>query len=203
MATFKGAAREAQRAALLMKQREKERQELELQKKKLEAEMRVGEMSTKFAVHYDAIEHQLKTNTIGLVTLDEMKARQKAFMTQREKELALGNSRGLSHKSGNAALEKKKTLQPAKDAEDIIKPPTSVANTYELTEKTEEQLEPEELTPVADEDVAKTESENHAKRRRLGKNPTVDTSFLPDIKFRPYSSACRIPHNIPPHVLAD
>ncbi|CAH8494409.1 unnamed protein product [Heterobilharzia americana] len=159
MATFKGAAREAQRAALLMKQREKERQELELQKKKLEAEMRVGEMSTKFAVHYDAIEHQLKTNTIGLVTLDEMKARQKAFMTQREKELALGNSRGLSHKSGNAALEKKKTLQPSllsfadeEDAEDIIKPPTSVANTYELTEKTEEQLEPEELTPVADED---------------------------------------------------
>ncbi|CAH8505659.1 unnamed protein product [Heterobilharzia americana] len=124
MATFKGAAREAQRAALLMKQREKERQELELQKKKLEAEMRVGEMSTKFAVHYDAIEHQLKTNTVS---------------------------------------------------------PTSVANTYELTEKTEEQLEPEELTPVADEDVAKTESENHAKRRRLGKNPTVDTSFLPDI----------------------
>ncbi|CAH8505644.1 unnamed protein product [Heterobilharzia americana] len=161
MATFKGAAREAQRAALLMKQREKERQELELQKKKLEAEMRVGEMSTKFAVHYDAIEHQLKTNTSLLSFADE------------------------------------------EDAEDIIKPPTSVANTYELTEKTEEQLEPEELTPVADEDVAKTESENHAKRRRLGKNPTVDTSFLPDIKFRPYSSACRIPHNIPPHVLAD
>lgn len=65
MATFKGAAKEAQRAALLMKQREKERQELELQKRKLEAEMRVGEMSTKFAVHYDAIEQQLRTDTVS------------------------------------------------------------------------------------------------------------------------------------------
>ena len=30
----------------------------------------------KFAVHYDAVENQLKTDTIGLVTLDQMKAKQ-------------------------------------------------------------------------------------------------------------------------------
>ncbi|KAH9584759.1 Protein fam50a, variant 2 [Schistosoma haematobium] len=142
MATFKGAAREAQRAALLMKQREKERQELELQKRKLEAEMRVGEMSTKFAVHYDAIEYQLKNNTIGLVTLDEMKARQKAYLTQREKELALGNSKGLSHKSENSTLEKKNKLQPSllsfseeEDVEDEIKPSISAVQNSESPEK--------------------------------------------------------------------
>lgn len=41
-----------------------------------------------------------------------MKARQKAYLTQREKELALGNSKGLSHKSENSTLEKKNKLQP-------------------------------------------------------------------------------------------
>ncbi|CAH8840201.1 unnamed protein product [Trichobilharzia szidati] len=191
MATFKGAAREAQRAALLMKQREKERQELELQKRKLEAEMRVGEMSTKFAVHYDAIEHQLKTNTIGLVTLDEMKARQKAYMTQREKELALGNSKGLSQKSGNAALEKKNKLQPSllsfaeeEDAEDILKPPsleTADSESADKVKATDEQNQPEETLALDGDDASRSDNETQVKRRRLGKNPTVDTSFLPDI----------------------
>ncbi|KAH8860876.1 Protein FAM50 [Schistosoma japonicum] len=187
MATFKGAAREAQRAALLMKQREKERQELEIQKRKLEAEMRVGEMSTKFAVHYDAIEYQLKNNTIGLVTLDEMKARQKAYMTQREKELALGNSKGLSHKSENAALEKKNKLQPSllsfaeeEDVEDTLKPSVSDIHDNDSQDKTEHQFQSEEAMNDEGSDL-KPNNESCIKRRRLGKNPAVDTSFLPDI----------------------
>lgn len=64
MANFKGGAREMQRAAQLMKQREKERKDLDFQKRKLETEMKVGEMSNKFVVHYDAIEQQLRTNTV-------------------------------------------------------------------------------------------------------------------------------------------
>ncbi|CAH8531590.1 unnamed protein product [Schistosoma rodhaini] len=186
MATFKGAAREAQRAALLMKQREKERQELELQKRKLEAEMRVGEMSTKFAVHYDAIEYQLKNNTIGLVTLDEMKARQKAYLTQREKELALGNSKGLAHKSDNSTLEKKNKLQPSllsfaeeEDVEDELKSSTAVDKS-ESPDKTEQNPQSEEVLTDG-EGTVKSDNESCTKRRRLGKNPTVDTSFLPDI----------------------
>lgn len=98
--------KESQRAMQLLKQREKERQEIEFQKKKLEAELRVGEFTNKFTVQHDNIENQLKTDTVsspqrfswlrfvkvGLVTLDEMKARQQAVITQREKELALGKS---------------------------------------------------------------------------------------------------------------
>lgn len=67
MAAFKGNIKETQRAMQLMKQREKERQEIEFQKKKLEAELRVGEFSNKFAVHHDAIETQLKTDTVSSV----------------------------------------------------------------------------------------------------------------------------------------
>ena len=35
-----------------------------------------GNIDKKFAAHYDAIEMQLKSETVGLVTLDEMKAKQ-------------------------------------------------------------------------------------------------------------------------------
>ena len=35
-----------------------------------------GNIDKKFAAHYDAIEQQLKSETVGLVTLDEMKAKQ-------------------------------------------------------------------------------------------------------------------------------
>ncbi|VDP81131.1 unnamed protein product [Echinostoma caproni] len=195
MATFKGAAKEAQRAALLMKQREKERQELELQKRKLEAEMRVGEMSTKFAVHYDAIEQQLRTDTIGLVTLDEMKARQRAFMTQREKELALGAKRGLHNKSGIGGADKRNKLQPvllsfANDEPD--EEGEDESEDQPGTQKFKDELDEMKKAKPNGSDSDSQERESKAdesesgvsdnrKRRRLGKNPTVDTSFLPDI----------------------
>ena len=64
MSSFKGNLKESQRAMQLLKQREKERQEIEFQKKKLEAELRVGEFINKFTVHHDSIESQLKTDTV-------------------------------------------------------------------------------------------------------------------------------------------
>ena len=53
----------------LLKQREKERQEIEFQKKKLEAELRVGEFINKFTVHHDSMESQLKTDTVRFLGL--------------------------------------------------------------------------------------------------------------------------------------
>ncbi|KAF5403635.1 XAP5-domain-containing protein [Paragonimus heterotremus] len=190
MATFKGAAKEAQRAMLLMKQREKERQELELQKRKLEAELRVGEISTKFAVHYDAIEQQLRTDTIGLVTLDEMKARQRAFMTLREKELALGGSKGICSKSGPNGSDKKTKLQPSllsfeeeDEAGDIIVESEDTTKMEAVEKNTELEPSPSDERTVSSDEQTPIESSNCAptKRRRLGMNPAVDTSFLPDI----------------------
>ncbi|CAH8617011.1 unnamed protein product [Dicrocoelium dendriticum] len=200
MATFKGAAKEAQRAMLLMKQREKEKQELELQKRKLEAEMRVGEISTKFAVHYDAIEQQLRTDTIGLVTLDEMKARQRAFMTQREKELALGRSKGLYGRPGHGGTDKKNKLQPSllsfeeeegeEDEEEELKeknestPTAPLKSTEEAKEVVEAKAEESnDSTGFGFSESGSAQSSEHTptKRRRLGMNPAVDTSFLPDV----------------------
>ncbi len=60
MAQYKGAASEGSRAMQLTKKREKEAQDLEFRRKKIEDELRLDKMENKFAVHYDAIEAQLK-----------------------------------------------------------------------------------------------------------------------------------------------
>ena len=58
-------AKEAHRAATFQKKRQKEQEDLQLKKKKIEEELQVGSISNKFAAHYDAIEQQLKSDTIG------------------------------------------------------------------------------------------------------------------------------------------
>ncbi|XP_026478341.1 protein FAM50 homolog [Ctenocephalides felis] len=88
MAHYKGAASEAGRAMQLMKKRELAQQEIEYRKKKIEEELKVYNIEKKFATHYDAVEQQLKSSTIGLVTLDEMKAKQEDIVREREKKLA-------------------------------------------------------------------------------------------------------------------
>lgn len=72
----------------LIKKREKEKEETEQRKRKMAEETKIAKIDNKFAAHYDAIEQQLKTSTIGLVTLDEMKAKQTDVVAQRERELA-------------------------------------------------------------------------------------------------------------------
>jgi protein FAM50 len=60
MAHYKGAASEAGRAMQLMKKREKEMQDLELRKKRIEEDLKLNNIENKFATHYDAVEQQLK-----------------------------------------------------------------------------------------------------------------------------------------------
>jgi len=60
-------AKEAHRAATFQKKRQKEQEDLQLKKKKIEEELQVGSISNKFAAHYDAIEQQLKSDTIGIL----------------------------------------------------------------------------------------------------------------------------------------
>lgn len=91
MAHYKGAASEAGRALQLQKKREKAVEELELRKKRIEEELKLSNIGNKFATHYDAVEQQLKSSTIGLVTLDEMKAKQEDVVKERERALAQKN----------------------------------------------------------------------------------------------------------------
>lgn len=65
MAFYKGASHEAVRAVQLQKKRQKEQEETEVRKRKLEEELRIGSISNKFAAHYDAVEQKLKSDTVG------------------------------------------------------------------------------------------------------------------------------------------
>lgn len=42
----------------------------------------------KFATSFDAVEEELKSTTVGLVTLEEMKERRENLVKEREKQIA-------------------------------------------------------------------------------------------------------------------
>lgn len=169
MAHYKGAASEAGRAMQLMKKREIAQQEIELRKKKIEDDLKIHNIENKFATHYNAVEQQLKTSTIGLVTLNEMKAKQENIVKERERKLA--------QKEREREQEKERALA-AKQAEKNKQKRQIQALSFNLDE--------DETEEISDEDNAEefTKSENMQSNgpaiKKIKKNPDVDTSFLPD-----------------------
>nr|XP_011418059.2 protein FAM50A [Crassostrea gigas] len=161
MAHYKGAASEGGRAQILMKKRQKEQEEIETRKRKIEDELKIGSIQNKFASHYDAVEQQLKSNTIGLVTLDEMKAKQEDVIKKRQLQLAKKDAQA-------RLIEKEKERKKKKEQQKIA------SLSFDPDEEEEEEEEVEE------EEIPKEEVDVTGKKKRLGKNPDVDTSFLPD-----------------------
>ncbi|GLH00326.1 Protein FAM50 homolog [Gryllus bimaculatus] len=169
MAHYKGAASEAGRAMHLMKKREKAQQEIELRKKKIEEDLKISNIENKFAAHYDAVEQQLKSSTIGLVTLNEMKAKQENIVKERERKLA--------QKQLEKEREKQRQLE-AKQAEKNRQKQQIQALSFSLDNDEDEEEEEEEEEIEEEEEVEKPDSPPPVKKIR--KNPDVDTSFLPD-----------------------
>merc|ERR1711862_660653 len=95
MASYGGPASEGQRAMHLQKKREREQEEMEIKKRKLANELKVENMESKFSAHYDAVETNLKTSTVGLLTVAEMKNRQENAVKEREIQLARKNKEEL------------------------------------------------------------------------------------------------------------
>uniref|UniRef100_M3Y1A3 FAM50A/XAP5 C-terminal domain-containing protein n=1 Tax=Mustela putorius furo TaxID=9669 RepID=M3Y1A3_MUSPF len=168
MAQYKGAACEAGGTMHLMKKREKQRKQMEQMKQRIvEENIMKSNMDKKFSAHYDTVEAELKSSTIGLVTLNDMKAKQEALVKEREKQLAKKEQ----SKELQLKLEKLREKERKQEAKRKI---SSLSFTLEEEEEAgdqeeaaayEEELEREEVT---------------TKKRKLGKNPDVDTSFLPD-----------------------
>lgn len=172
MAHYKGAASEAGRAMQLMKKREIAQQEIELRKKKIEDDLKIHNIENKFATHYNAVEQQLKTSTIGLVTLNEMKAKQENIVKERERKLA--------QKEREKEQEKERALA-AKQAEKNKQKRQIQALSFNLDEDEDED---EAATSDNDSIETLTKSENVQRDepviKKIRKNPDVDTSFLPD-----------------------
>lgn len=166
MAHYKGAASEAGRAMQLMKKRELAQAEIELRKKKIEEEMKLSNIENKFSKHYDAVEAQLKSSTIGLVTLDEMKAKQETIvqerakrLVQKEKEVEYEKQRQLEAKLQEKRLQQQK-IKSLSFIEDMAE-----GSDEDGKEEEEEADEPSTSQPLP---------------KKIKKNPDVDTSFLPD-----------------------
>lgn len=173
MAYYKGAASEGGRAMQLMKKREIAQQEIEFRKKKIEEDLKVSNIENKFATHYDAVEQQLKTSTIGLVTLDEMKQKQEDIVREREKKLA--------QKKEEKDREKLKALE-AKQAEKDRQRKQIQALSFNPDEDEEQEDDDEEQEKPLDIKPRKWQTEEYDEPRikKIKKNPDVDTSFLPD-----------------------
>lgn len=88
MAHYKGASTEATRAMHILKKREKAKEELEERKKKIESDVKLSIIDTKFSTQVESVEAQLKSSTVGLVTLDQMRQKQESAIKEREKQLA-------------------------------------------------------------------------------------------------------------------
>lgn len=201
MAHYKGAASEAGRAMQLMKKREIAQQEIEFRKKKIEEDLKINNIESKFATHYDAVEQQLKSSTIGLVTLDEMKAKQEDIVREREKKLA--------QKKAEKDREKLRVIEE-KEAEKNKQRKQIQALSFTLDDDdenddsdddddNESQNEAENPDKDGNKNVGSNDESNDSTSRsslkkftswattedapafkKLRKNPDVDTSFLPD-----------------------
>ncbi|XP_068104912.1 protein FAM50A [Hyperolius riggenbachi] len=183
MAQYKGAASEAGRAMQLMKKRERQREQLEQMKQKIAEENVVkANINKKFSAHYDAVEAELKSSTVGLVTLNDMKAKQEALVKEREKQLAKKEQ----FKDLQLKLEKQREKERKKEQKRKIASLSFTLDDEEEDEEEDDDDEEDEEEYDDDDDEIEEEEEDlekeelPKKKRKLGKNPDVDTSFLPD-----------------------
>lgn len=171
MAHYKGAASEAGRAMHLMKKREKAQQEIELRKKKIEEDLKIHNIENKFATHYDAVEQQLKSSTIGLVTLDEMKAKQEHIVREREKKLA--------QKKAEKEKERQKEIE-AKQAQKNKQKRQIQALSFDMNEEVNEEEDDDAVSSTDEKPDKNWREKEEPSFKKIKKNPDVDTSFLPD-----------------------
>ncbi|PRD24611.1 UNVERIFIED_CONTAM: Protein FAM50-like protein [Trichonephila clavipes] len=170
MALYKGAASEAGRALQLKKKREKALEELEHRKRKIEEELKLSDIENKFAAHYDAVEQQLKSSTIGLVTLDEMKAKQEDVVKERERQLA--------QKQHEKELQRQKEMREKQEAKERQK--RQIASLSFRMDEDDEEEDEEDGEKDNSESYLSNTDESLPPQKKICKNPDVDTSFLPD-----------------------
>uniref|UniRef100_A0A914WCP6 Protein FAM50 homolog n=1 Tax=Plectus sambesii TaxID=2011161 RepID=A0A914WCP6_9BILA len=182
---------DAGRLIHLAKRREREKEDIEKQRKKIQDESQnISGIGEKFTAHYDAIEQSLKSDTIGLVTLDQMRAKQQDFIQQRENQLA--------HKNIDPAIRKAEAEKEAERLKRLADDHKRRVLSFDVDEDVDDDDEDDD-DDGKDEDEGKKEEVDSgsdspgpskasklglhpppAKMKKLGKDPTVDTSFLPD-----------------------
>lgn len=141
----------------LAKKREREKEDIEKQYRKLEEDKekcRVG-IATKFTANYETVEESVKSKTYGLISLDDMKNIQKNEISNRDLQVARGESSGTGQT---------KDSKEAREKEEHV---TKHTQKRVLSFAYEDEEEEDEAVPIV-------------QKKRVGMDPSVDTSFLPD-----------------------
>ncbi|KAG8546071.1 hypothetical protein GDO81_019809 [Engystomops pustulosus] len=113
----------------------------------------------------------------GLVTLNDMKAKQEALVKEREKQLAKKEQ----FKDLQLKLEKQRERERKKEQKRKIASLSFNVDDDEEDEDDDDEEEEDEDDDEGDMDEDELEKEVlPKKKKKLGKNPDVDTSFLPD-----------------------
>ncbi|XP_012502454.1 PREDICTED: protein FAM50B [Propithecus coquereli] len=156
MAQYKGTMHEAGRAMHLIKKREKQKEQMQVLRRRIAEETLLkSKVDKKFSAHYDAVEAELKSSTVGLLTLNDMKAKQEAVLRERARRRARREQ----------LEERRLRLQRLRDEE----------------RRRERKRKISRLSfSLDDNDDQGGEAGAGKSQRNLGKNPDVDTSFLPD-----------------------
>ena len=164
MAQYKGPASESQRVMHLNKKREREQEEIEIKKRKLADDLKVENMESKFSTHYDAVENNLKSATVGLLSLTEMKNRQEIAVKEREMQLVRKNKEELRLLKKE---EKEKEKAKKKQSQQIKALSFNMLDEEEEDEEGDEEEKGEEAEDDADE--LPGGSGDFLKKKRLGR----------------------------------
>ncbi|KAG2020099.1 hypothetical protein CC2G_005473 [Coprinopsis cinerea AmutBmut pab1-1] len=153
---------EGRREDALMKQRNQMREEFERQKQTLVAQTeKARPSSNRFVGQNDSVEESLKNSTIGLVKLEDFQQKKKEIEEARAREAA---------RSAELKDDAKKTKKRKK----VTKSTLSFAMDDEEGGGEDGSGSGSRSTPNGDAD------DPPVKKKKLSKNPNVDTSFLPD-----------------------
>lgn len=197
MAYYQGNSKEALRAMQLTKKRQQQQEDIEIKKKKIEEENKMKSIDNKFQQHYDAVEQLLKTDTIGLVTLEDMKKKQEKMVEQRQQQLALERKAKLDEENEKKQKKEHQKNQIQKlsfaeewndEEEEDDEDSDNSGNDNKF--KDQSQNEKDEDSKITNKDSNSSDENRHDEemtknkgvfaKKRFGKNPNVDTSFLPD-----------------------
>ncbi len=156
---------------IVAKKREMQLEEMKHKKEQMEREnsRSAADISSKFAVKSDTVEEKLKISTYGLVTLEQMIAHREAIEVERERLLAQGEAQAAE----KAALKKAK-------AKKIVGSLSFDMEADVDDDEEDEGASAKRKASVDKEGDTEDKSSGLFKKKKVGKNPEVDTSFLPD-----------------------
>ncbi|GJJ75365.1 protein FAM50 [Entomortierella parvispora] len=170
MAEYKGSSQEGARHQKLEKQREKMMSDFEQQRIQIAKDNEVKSSADKFVSQHDNVEEALKKSTVGLVHLKDFRKVRLELEEQKKREAAKTNE--IQEK-----VVKKKTkktiskLSFADDEEEQDDQPSEASigkrSIRNLTEEGQDGDAEKAPAPVV-------------KKSKFGKDPNIDTSFLPD-----------------------